>query len=77
MLQITSIELKQNFDEYLSIIDKEEIIITRHGVPVAKLSLLKEKEIHLVSQLIGVIPNIDYKIEDARKQRLIEDKSNH
>ena len=77
MLQITSTELKQNLNKCLSIIDKEEIIITRNGVPVAKLSLPKEKEMNLVSQLIGVIPNIDYTIEDARRQRLLEDKNNH
>ena len=77
MLQITSTELKQNLGKYLSIIDKEEIIITRHGIPVAKLSIPKEKEMNLVSQLIGVIPNIDYTIEDVRRERLLEDKSNH
>ncbi len=77
MLQITATELKQNLGKYLSIVNKEEIIITRNGIPVAKLSIPKEKEMSLVSQLIGVIPNDDYTIEDARKERLLEDESDH
>lgn len=77
MLQITSTELKQNLSKYLSIVNKEEIIITRNGVPVAKLSIPEEKEMSLVSQLIGVIPNDDYAIEDARRERLIENESNN
>ena len=77
MLQITATEFKQNLGKYLSIVNKEEIIITRNGIPVAKLSIPKEKEMSLVSQLIGVIPNDDYTIEDARKERLLEDESDH
>ena len=77
MLQITATEFKQNLGKYLSIVNKEEIIITRNGIPVAKLSIPKEKEMSLVRQLIGVIPNDDYTIEDARKERLLEDESDH
>lgn len=77
MLQITATELKQNLGKYLSIVNKEEIIITRNGIPVAKLSIPKEKEMNLVSQLIGVIPNDDYTVEDARRERLLEDEGNH
>ncbi len=77
MLQITATELKQNLGKYLSIVSKEEIIITRNGVPVAKLSIPKEKEMNLVSQLIGVIPNDNCTIEDARRERLLEDEGNH
>ncbi len=77
MLQITATELKQNLGKYLSIVNKEEIIITRNGIPVAKLSIPKEKEMSLVSQLIGVIPNDNYTTQDARRERLLEDESNN
>lgn len=77
MLQITATELKQNLGKYLSIVNKEDIIITRNSIPVAKLTLPKEKETSLVSQLIGIIPNDNYIIEDARKERLLKDEDNH
>ncbi|SHJ40188.1 prevent-host-death family protein [Dethiosulfatibacter aminovorans DSM 17477] len=77
MLKITSTELKQNLGKYLTIVNKEEIIITRNGIPVAKLTIPTENEMNLVSQLIGVIPDDGYTIEDSRKERLLEDESNN
>lgn len=77
MLQITATELKQNLGKYLSLVNKEEIIITRNGIPIAQLSIPKEKEMSLVSQLIGVIPDDGYTIEEARKERLLKDEDNH
>ena len=77
MLQITSTEFKKNLGKYLSIINKEEIIITRNGIPVAQLTIPKDEKMSLVSQLVGIIPNDDYTIEDARRERLIKNEDNH
>lgn len=47
---------------------KEEIILTQDGISIAKI-VLPEKE-SIVSKLRGIIPNDDYLIEDARRERL-------
>ncbi len=76
MLQISSTEFKQNLGKYLSLVGKEDIIITRNGVPVAQVSIPKNEKISLVSQITGIIPDDGYTIEDARKERLLKNEDN-
>jgi antitoxin (DNA-binding transcriptional repressor) of toxin-antitoxin stability system len=54
--------------KYLTILDKEEIILTKNGKPVAKLIPTENKNI--VSQLTGIIPNDGYTIKKAKKDRI-------
>jgi len=77
MLQITSTEFKKNLGNYLSIINKEDIIITRNGIPVAQLTLPKGEKMSLVNQLVGIIPDDGYTIEDSRRERLLKNENNH
>ncbi|MTI59402.1 MAG: type II toxin-antitoxin system Phd/YefM family antitoxin [Firmicutes bacterium] len=77
MLQISSTEFKRNLGKYLSLVSKEDIIITRNGTPIAQVSIPKNKEVSLVSQLTGIIPNDGYTTEDARKERLIKYEDSH
>jgi antitoxin (DNA-binding transcriptional repressor) of toxin-antitoxin stability system len=77
MLQITSTEFKKNLGKYLTMVNKEDIIITRNGVPVAQLTFPKPEKMSLVNQLIGIIPDDNYTIEDARRERLMKDEDNH
>ena len=76
MLIITTTELKKNLGKYLSKVNREDIIITRNGVPIAQLITPKDKKLSLVNQLIGVIPNKNLNKEDIRKERLFGDESN-
>jgi len=76
VLQISSTEFKQNLGKYLSLVGKEDIIITRNGVPVAQVSIPKNEKISLVSQITGIIPDDGYTIEDARKERLLKNEDN-
>lgn len=68
MLKISSTEFKNNMAKYLTILDKEEIILTKNGKPVAKLIPTENKNI--VSQLTGIIPNDGYTIKKAKKDRI-------
>ena len=68
MVKITISEFKKNFDKYMASLVKEEIILTQDGISIAKI-VLPEKE-SIVSKLRGIIPNDDYSIEDARRERL-------
>ncbi len=68
MLQITATEFKKNLGKYLALINKEDIIITRNGIPIAQVSPPRDKS--LVNKLIGIIPDDGYTMEDARRERL-------
>jgi prevent-host-death family protein len=65
--QITATELKKNLGKYLLLVNKEDIIITRNGIPVAQLTLPKDKKVSLVNQLTGVIPNDDNSLKKSTK----------
>ncbi|MCD5406902.1 MAG: type II toxin-antitoxin system Phd/YefM family antitoxin [Desulfotomaculum sp.] len=77
MLQITATEFKKNLGKYLTIINKEELIITRNGIPIAQVTIPKDKKISLVNQLTGIIPDDGYSMKDARKERLAKVENNH
>ncbi len=75
MLQVTTTEFKRNLSKYLTLANKDEIIITRNGVPIAQVSPPKEKS--LVNKLIGIIPDDGYTIDDAREERLLENENSN
>lgn len=68
VLEVTATEFKRNLGKYLAMLNKEEIIITRNGIPIAQVTPPKEKS--LVNKLIGIIPDDGYTMEDARRERL-------
>ena len=77
MLTVTTTELKQNLGKYLALAHKQSIVITRNGIPVARLTAPQEKEQSLVSQLTGIIPNDGTDMDDVRRERLKEDEDPH
>ena len=66
---ITATEFKTNIGKYLTLVNEEEIIITKNGKGIAKLSPLKEDKVKMVESLFGIIPN-DMTLEQAREERL-------
>lgn len=75
MLQVTTTEFKRNLSKYLTLANKDEIIITRNGVPIAQVSPPKEKS--LVNKLIGIIPDDGYTIDNAKKERLLGNENSN
>jgi prevent-host-death family protein len=75
VLQVTTTEFKKNLSKYLTLVNKDEIIITRNGVPIAQISPPKEKS--LINQLIGIIPDDGYTIDDTRKERLLNNENSN
>lgn len=66
---ITATEFKTNIGKYLILVNEEEIIITKNGKGIAKLSPLKEDKVKMVESLFGIIPN-NMTLEQAREERL-------
>jgi len=66
---VKSTEIQNNFGKYLEMVSGGEVIITKNGVPVARLIGMKETVSFLSDRLVGLIPqNSDE--DDAKAQRL-------
>ncbi|KJR45292.1 Uncharacterized protein conserved in archaea [Desulfosporosinus sp. I2] len=70
---ITATEFKTNIGKYLSMVDEEEIIITKNGKKIAKLTPATEDKIETAKSLFGILPS-DASIEKAREERLSKDE---
>ena len=66
---ITATEFKTNIGKYLILAAKEDIIITKNGKRIAKLSDAADDKIDIIQSLIGILPNSIYENE-AREGRL-------
>lgn len=68
-MSITATELKQNLGKYLELCGTEDILITKNGKVVAKLSNPFTERAEAVRSLFGVLPP-DVTLEEAREERL-------
>jgi len=66
---ITATELKTNIGKYLSLASKEDIIITKNGKSIAKLTNINEDKVAMAKSLFGILPS-DATLEQAREERL-------
>jgi prevent-host-death family protein len=74
---ITVTELKENIGKYLALADSEDIIITKNGKQVAKLTTINNGNSLLTDSLIGVIPNPAVEQARLREERLMRHESTH
>jgi prevent-host-death family protein len=75
---ITATEFKENIGKYLASVEGEDIIITKNGKQVAKLtSINKSDSLLLTDSLIGVIPDPTVNLRKLRKERLTHRESTH
>jgi len=65
---VSSSEFKTNIGRYLSLVGKEDIIITRNGKRVARLIAEKEDKVAIAKSLIGVLPSTVTK-EEAKEEK--------
>jgi prevent-host-death family protein len=66
---ITATELKNNLGKYLDLAIKEDIIITKNGKHIAKLTSAAKDKQAIAESLIGILPS-DITLEEAREERL-------
>ena len=75
MIQVTATDFKTNFGKYLNLVSKEEIHITKNGVDVAILVSPKPPP-SVVDDLLGVIPDDNYTVKQARQERRMAHENN-
>jgi prevent-host-death family protein len=67
---VTATEFKNNIGKYFALVADEDILITKNGKNIAKLSSAKQNKLDIVNSLFGIIPNNGATLEQARKERL-------
>mgnify|MGYP000972673510 CR=1 FL=1 len=68
---VSTDEFKKNIDKYLNLAQTDDILITRHGTPVAKLSKPQPADRQaLLDQLVGVASDIDIDEDGIREGKL-------
>ena len=68
-MSITATELKQNLSKYLLMAQREDVVITRNGKVIAKLTNPYQDRVDMAKSLFGIIPG-DMTIEQAHRERL-------
>jgi antitoxin (DNA-binding transcriptional repressor) of toxin-antitoxin stability system len=67
---ITATELKANVGKYLDAAVCEDILITRKGKLIAKISDPTKDKVALLDSLVGIAPNSVLTAKEARAERL-------
>ncbi len=68
-MSITATELKQNLGKYLLLSAKEDILITKNGKIIAKLTNPNQNRVDTAKSLFGMLPE-DASLEDVKAERL-------
>lgn len=68
-MSITATELKQNLGKYLLLSAKEDILITKNGKPIAKLTNPYQNRVNTAKSLFGILPEYA-SLEDTKEERL-------
>ena len=56
MIQISATDLKANLGKYLAIAEKEDVLITKNGRNVYRLSSEKPDRVKTMESLFGIVP---------------------
>lgn len=72
---ITATEFKENIGKYLALAKSEDIIITKNGKQVAKLTGVNNNSALFTDSLIGVIPDPAIEPARLREERLGRNES--
>ena len=66
---ITATEFKSNLGHYLALVETEDIVITRNGKRIAKLTDAAKDKTDILHALTGILPS-DVSLENTREERL-------
>lgn len=66
---VNSTEVQNNFGKYLDLASGQEIVITRNGLPIARLIGVENSISFLSDRLVGLVPS-DTDEKSARDERL-------
>jgi len=68
-MSVTATELKNNLGKYLLLSATEDVLITKNGRVVAKLTNPYQDRVQTAKSLFGILP-VDADMEEAKGERL-------
>lgn len=74
MIQITATDFKANLGKYLALAENEDIVISKNGKSIVKLSGIKQDKVKKIESLFGIIPwnGDDIDIKKFKAERLMK-----
>ena len=66
---VTATEFKTNLGRYLEVVESEDIVITRNGKRIARLTDAARDKTDILRALTGIVP-ADISLEEAKEERL-------
>jgi len=69
-MTITATELKINVGKYLSLAMSEDVVITKNGKSIVKLTSIRQDKLAVLDSLVGVIPDNGMTLDEAKTERL-------
>jgi len=69
-MQVTATEFKSNIGKYLTLVAEQDIIITKNGKSIARLTSTKQDKVEIAKSLFGIIPNDSATLKQVREERL-------
>ena len=69
MMQISVSELKANAGKYVAMAEEQDVVITKNGRKVARLTTTKVDKVAVAHSLFGILPS-DVNLDVAKEERL-------
>ena len=71
MMVVKSTDIQNNFGKYLEIASGQEVVITKNGLPVARLLGMSDTLSFLSDRLVGILPQ-DINEDKMKSERLVK-----
>lgn len=73
IMTVSTSELRENLNKYITLSRTEDIYITKHGEVVAKLVNPNQERIKMAESLFGILPEgTETDIKKIREERILE-----
>lgn len=70
-MKVNTTELRTHLSDYLTMANKEEIIITNKGIEIARIISPKQAKKRSLNNLVGILPSLtDKEIENIKNERI-------
>ncbi len=71
LMKVNTTELRTHLSDYLTMANKEEIIITNKGIEIARIISPKQAKKRSLNNLVGILPSLtDKEIENIKNERI-------
>lgn len=71
LMKVNTTELRTHLSDYLTMVNKEEIIITNKGIEIARIISPRQAKKRSLNNLVGILPSLtDKEVENIKNERI-------